>query len=86
MAPSRKNHCAVLILLVIMASGGFHAEMASIGVYACQPRRPSGRFPVVCLPIVYDWPCHQICIEESSDNTGGYCDNFKCICCYNPHL
>ncbi|KAJ1266118.1 hypothetical protein BS78_08G126500 [Paspalum vaginatum] len=75
MAPSPKNLTATALVLLLIAAAGAYAEMT----FETTCRHLSGRYAGVCLG---DDKCEYVCLHESSDNIGGFCDGFpsKCWC------
>ncbi|KAG2606827.1 hypothetical protein PVAP13_4NG163200 [Panicum virgatum] len=81
MAPSANNSngvfAVVILLLVIMAAGdGIHAESASAG----DDDHLSGNYEGVCVGLNNDDDCGHVCVDESSDNVGGHYLLLQCWC------
>ncbi|KAF7111162.1 hypothetical protein CFC21_111205 [Triticum aestivum] len=79
MAPSEKNLCAIVLLIVIVATVCPVCSMA----YACNPpsgcRHLSGNYEGPCFGFTDG--CDNTCVDESPDNVWGDCDcDFKCYC------
>ncbi|KAM3214349.1 hypothetical protein ACQJBY_066687 [Aegilops geniculata] len=79
MAPSEKNLCAIVLLMVIVATVCPVCSMAN----GCNPpsgcRHLSGNYKGPCFAI-FDG-CDDTCVDESPDNVLGKCDcDYKCYC------
>ena len=57
-----------------------HAESASVGKYHCGDKHESGNYKGICIGLIHDAACNRVCIDESSDNSGGICDFLQCWC------
>ncbi|KAF7051750.1 hypothetical protein CFC21_059957 [Triticum aestivum] len=82
MVPSQMNLSAVLLVVlllllpIVMEAG----ESAFVGKDVCGDEHLSGNYKGVCIGLIHDAKCNRVCIDESSDNSGGECDIFQCWC------
>jgi hypothetical protein len=57
-----------------------HVESASVGKYHCGNKHQSGNYKGIRIGLIHDAACNRVCVDESSDNSGGICDFLQCWC------
>ncbi|KAG0515588.1 hypothetical protein BDA96_10G291300 [Sorghum bicolor] len=75
------NLSAVLLVVVLLPVVMAARELASVGTYSCMKGdHLSGSYKGVCIGLINDNKCNNVCIYESGYNSNGFCNFFQCWC------
>ncbi|CAD6335819.1 unnamed protein product [Miscanthus lutarioriparius] len=80
MVPSQMNLSAVLLVVLLLPVVMEAGESVFVGKDHCGDEHQSGNYKGICIGLIHDAACNRVCVDESSDNSGGVCDFLQCWC------